>query len=299
MSEDALGDRMKAYESVTTSRKAYKGQPFCIRLDGRAFHTLTAKLKRPYDAAFSRVMIETTKALVQEFGALVGYTQSDEISLGFFVESGSNSDYPFGGSFQKLESLTASHASVHFNIARLRDMTFVGDWPKLGYFDSRAFVVPNIQELYHCFLWRQNDATKNAISMAAQAHYSHNALMGKSGNEKQEMLHAKGVNFNDYPSFFKRGTFVKRVKRLVEYTPEQLARIPEKHRPTGPIERTVIEEQDYWLGKGGAGVNELFGIGTKSYLDEMMKSLEAKPDVVKVSGEISQSTIDALLENDE
>lgn len=81
------------------------------------------------------------------------------------------------------------------------------------------------------FLWREMDATKNAISMAARSVYSHAALDHKTGSEMQEMLFAKGINFNDYPAFFKRGTFVRRstVERI--FTEEELARIPEKHRP--------------------------------------------------------------------
>lgn len=257
MSEDSLGDRIKSYESVTTSRKAFRGQPFCIRLDGKAFHTFTRGLDRPYDTRFSRLMADTTAALVQEFGALVGYTQSDEINLGFYLPSDSHSEYPFGGRLQKLESLSAAFATAVFNDGLQEHLPHKVNAMPL--FDSRAFVVPNLLELYHVFLWRQQDATKNAISMAAQSMYSHNALLGKNGDEKQEMLFEKGINFNNYPAFFKRGTFLKRMKKLVSLTPEQLSKIPEKHRPTGPIERSVIEEWDFWLSKLENPVDVLFG----------------------------------------
>jgi tRNA(His) guanylyltransferase len=163
----------------------------------------------------------------------------------------------FDGKFQKLESLSAAYATVIFN-AELNNYLpqKLGELPV---FDARAFVVPNLQELYHAFLWRQQDATKNAISMAASAYYSHGALMGKSGSEKQEMLHEVGINFNDYPAFFKRGTFVQRVKKLVALTPEQLAKIPEQHRPVGPVERSVVETCDIWLSKESDPVTRLFG----------------------------------------
>ncbi len=254
---DSLGDRMKSYEALSTSRVAFLGQPFCVRLDGRAFSSFTSGLKRPYDKGMSDLMVAVTKSLVEEFGVLVGYTQSDEINLGWYLPSGSNSEYPFGGRFQKLESLMAAHASVVFNEkVPFYLPTKAG---KTGLFDARGFVVPNLQELYHVFLWRQNDATKNAISMAAQTFYSHKELLNKNGDEKQEMLFAKGVNFNDYPYFFKRGTFVKRTKKLMELTPEQLEKIPEKFRPTGPVERTVIEEQDIWLSKTPDVLVQLFG----------------------------------------
>ena len=101
----------------------------------------------------------------------------------------------------------------------------------MPHFDCRVFQVPNLDELANCFLWRNLDCTKNAISMAAHHYYSHAELQGKSGAEKQEMLFAKGVNFNDYPSAFKRGTFVR--KHLVQraFDPQEWASIPLNHRP--------------------------------------------------------------------
>jgi tRNA(His) guanylyltransferase len=257
MSQDALGDRLKQYEAVTTNRTVFRGQPFAIRLDGRAFHTFARGLHRPYDKRLSDLMVGTTIALVKEFGALVGYTQSDEITLGFYTPSGSMSEYPFGGRLQKLESLAAASCTLHFN-AELALFGLGDKTNQRPLFDARAFAVPNLQELYHVFLWRQQDATKNAISMAAQAYYPHAALLGKSGDEKQEMLFKVGTNFNDYPFFFKRGTFVQKVTKMVEFTPEQLAKIPEKYRPTGPVERSVVEECDIWLTKEEDPVGRLF-----------------------------------------
>ncbi len=256
---DTLGDRLKGYEAVTTSRKAFRGQPFVIRLDGKSFSTYTRGLQRPYDKRLSDLMVEVTIDLVEEFGALAGYTQSDEITLGFYLPADSQSQYVFDGKFQKLESLTAAFATAEFIDQRKR---FLPGWKPqiLPLFDSRAFVVPNLQELYHAFLWRQQDATKNAISMAASAYFSHSKLHGKTGEEKQEMLfQGPGINFNDYPSFFKRGTFVQRVKKMIELTPEQLQNIPVQHRPTGPVERTSVEPMDIWLSKEEDPVTRLFG----------------------------------------
>lgn len=258
MSDDNLGDRMKSYEAATSSQRAFKGQPFCVRLDGRNFSTFTQGLRRPFDPDMSQLMKDVTHDLVEEFGPLVGYTQSDEITLGFYLPADSQAEYVFDGKFQKIVSLTAAFASTRFMEGMQAYLPQkVGRWAT---FDSRAFVVPNLQELYHCFLWRQQDATKNAISMAASAHYSHRELHGKSGDEKQEMLFAKGINFNDSPYFFKRGTFLQRAKKMVTLTPEQLAKIPEAHRPAGPVERTVIEEQDIWLSKTDNPVGRLFGV---------------------------------------
>jgi tRNA(His) 5'-end guanylyltransferase len=256
MSMDDLGDRMKSYEAVTTSRKAFKGQPLIVRLDGKSFHTFTKGLKRPYDTRLSALMVETMKALVDRMGSIVGYTQSDEITLVFYEDSFSSADYPFNGRIQKMESLCASYATAYFNKQLEFHLPEKAD--QLPIFDARAFVVPNLVEAYNCVLWRQQDATKNAISMAAQSMFSHKELQHKSGPEMQEMLFKVGINFNDYPYFFKRGTFARRVREERMLTEDQLAKIPEKHRPTGPVERSFIDQLDIWLSKQPDGVAALF-----------------------------------------
>lgn len=260
---DSLGDRIKSYEAVSTSRKAFKGQPFCVRLDGKAFHTFCRGLKRPYDERLSRLMVECAKDLVAEFGALVGYTQSDEVNLGFYLPADSVSDHMLHGRFQKLESLTAARITAKFN--QLLPAFIPEKAGKLALFDSRAFVVPNIQELYHVFLWRQQDACKNAISMAAQSMFSHKSLQGKHGDEMQEMMFKeKGVNFNDYPAFFKRGTFVRRTTKEIELTPEQIAK--SKNKATTAI-RSFMSEEDIWLSKELHPVAKLFGV--KNWMAEV------------------------------
>jgi len=253
----SIGDRMKAYEAPSTDRRAFKGQPLVARLDGKSFHTFTKGLARPYDIGLSNLMRETMMALVDRFNATIGYTQSDEITLVWYFPPESTSDYPFMGRFQKMDSLLAAFATAFFN----QQLPFhlpskVGQLPT---FDCRSFVVPTLQEAYHCVLWRQQDATKNAISMAAQSMFSHKELQGKHGPQMQEMMWKfKGVNFNDYPPFFKRGVFARRVREARMLTPEQLAKVPAKHRPTGPVERSFIDAVDIWLSKQPDGVAALF-----------------------------------------
>jgi tRNA(His) 5'-end guanylyltransferase len=243
-----LGDRMKAYEQPSTSRKAFKGQPLIVRLDGKNFHTFCKGLKRPFDERLSALMVEVTKYLVETFQARIGYTQSDEITLVWHYQPHETAEYPFAGRFQKMESLLAAYATAFFNT----HLSFhlpekAGAMPV---FDARAFVAPNEREAYHTVLWRQQDCTKNAISMAAQSMFSHKSLQGLHGPEMQErMWKEKGVNFNDYPAAFKRGTFVSRAKVLRVLDEAELARIPEAHRPTGPVERTEIKVRDIWLAK--------------------------------------------------
>jgi len=265
---------MKAYEAPSTTRKAFKGQPLVVRLDGKSFHTWTKGLQRPFDARLQGIMRKVTEALVERFQPLVGYTQSDEITLVWYSAPHETTEYPFDGRFQKLESLTAAYATAVFN--HLVPQFIPEKAPFLAMFDSRAFVVPTLKEAYHAILWRQQDATKNAISMAAHSMFSHSSLQGLHGAQMQEKMWAeKGVNFNDYPAVFKRGIFVKRFKVEKQFTPEELARIPEMHRPTGPVMRTVVEAMDVWLSKEDDPMAVLFGDAMpKTYTQELLETAD-------------------------
>lgn len=251
-----IGDRMKSYEVPSTSRKAFNGQPLIVRLDGKSFHQFTKGLPRPFDGRLSDLMVKTMEFLVDRFNATVGYTQSDEITLVFLSNAGSKNQLVFDGRFQKLESLTASAATAFFN-KNLAE-TLPEKQNEMPLFDSRAFVVPNIQEAYHSLLWRQQDATKNAISMAAQSLFKHSELQNKNGSEMQEMLFQRGINFNDYPAFFKRGVFAKRFHVAKHLTEEELNRIPEKHHPTGPVLRSMVKPFDCWLSKTDDALGVIF-----------------------------------------
>lgn len=254
----SLGDRMKMYETPSTSRKAFKGQPLIARLDGRSFHTFCKGLKRPYDERLSTLMQDTMRFLIDRFQPRVGYVQSDEITLMWHCPVEGTLEFPFDGRFQKLDSLLAAAASVYFTMQL--PIVLPEKAGLMASFDCRSFVVPTRQEAYHAFLWRQQDATKNAISMAAQSMFSHKSLQGLHGPEMQEKMWAeRGVNFNDYPAFFKRGTFGRRVKIMRDMTQEDCERIPSEFWPkSGQIERSIIELFDCWLSREVDPVAVLF-----------------------------------------
>ena len=238
---DTLGDRLKQLEQAEAARRAMKGLPLMARLDGRSFHTWTRGLRRPYDDALSSLMIKTTKHLVEQTHATVGYTQSDEISLCWYVEADSASEYLFDGKYQKLTSVLASIATAYFNVEGLKHFS---PPRSLATFDCRVWSVPDLRTAYLNFLWRELDATKNAISMAASTYYSPKQLHGKTSSERQELLFQKGVNFNDYPAFFKRGSYVQRVDVWKELTDAELAQIPPKFWPKGLVMRSEVIELD-------------------------------------------------------
>lgn len=229
MNVDELGDRCKALEIVEAGRKAMRGIPLLARLDGRAFHTYTRGLKRPYDEGMSTAMQETTKCLVEKLHAAVGYTQSDEITLAWYVGADTVSQYPFDGRFQKLTSVLAGLASAQFS--SIADELLPDKKGLLPHFDCRVWQVPSLTEAVEVFVWREADAVKNSITMAASAYYSHKELHGKGSRDKHEMLHQKGVNWNDYPPFFKRGVYFQRRNFEKPLTEEELSKIPETHRP--------------------------------------------------------------------
>lgn len=238
---ETMGDKHKAYELREVGRSLMPGLPVVVRVDGRAFHTFTKGLARPYDERLSRAMVETAKFMVEQTNASMGYTQSDEITLVFPCE---DVDAPllFGGRVQKWCSLTAAMATAKFNqevLARLPEKARM-----LPLFDSRVFQYPTLELAADNLLWREADATRNSLSMAAHSLYSHKELHKAGYAKKHEMLFAKGVNWNDYPAFFKRGTYVRREAVCRQLDEATLAKIPEQHRQSksGMVMRKAVTE---------------------------------------------------------
>jgi tRNA(His) guanylyltransferase len=209
---DPFGDRLKSYETRETGRRFLPMIPTYARIDGRNFSAFTKEMQKPYDHLMSGGMIRTTEILVEKTCARIGYTQSDEISLVWLAEDPYSSIF-FDNKIIKMTSILASLATAIFmdywcSIGR---DDYVADLP---HFDCRVFQVPNRTEAANLFLWRERDATKNAISMAARTVYLPSEMDRKNSNELQEMLFQKGINFNMYPSHFKRGIFVRRETEL-------------------------------------------------------------------------------------
>lgn len=202
--KDDLGNRMKGqYENRTRyflPRRTYT----IIRLDGKAFHTYTRGMKRPYDEGLMEAMDKTTRYLCENIqGCKMGYTQSDEISLLLTDFENINTAAWFDGNIQKIVSVSSSMATAAFNNVMHR--MHIVDMGKWAFFDSRVFPIPDPIEVENYFIWRQKDAVRNSISMHAQSLYSHKELHGKSQSDLQDMIHEKGENWNNLPDGFKRG----------------------------------------------------------------------------------------------
>lgn len=237
---DALGDRMKMYETMESGRRLMPLLPVMARIDGRSFHSFTRGMNRPFDADFSDCMLTTLMELVKETSACMGYTQSDEITLAWHSRT-LQSQIWFDGRIAKMTSQLAALATLFFyrEISRVKPIYA----RRLPTFDARVWGVPNQTEGANVFLWREWDATKNSVSMAAAAYYSHQQLHGKNTPDKHEMLHDKGINWNDYPAIFKRGAYVQRRTVKTPFSAEEIDQLPEKHEarknPDMMIERQI------------------------------------------------------------
>ena len=217
MKNDLFGNRMKEYEGIEAERKFIPTLPIIVRLDGRCFSRLTKDLDRPYDSDMSELMTNVTIKLVEETGAIIGYTQSDEISLILYSDSIDHPVY-FNGRISKIISVISSVATYWFNHLR-EDMDFPDSFFDLpGFFDCRAWNVPSRVEAVNSLLWREMDATKNSISMAARTHYTHKQLHGVKREGLLDMLMEKGINWNEYPAYFKRGTYIQKRAKPVDRT---------------------------------------------------------------------------------
>lgn len=231
--KSALGDRMKAYEAAhryTLPPRTYS----VIRLDGRAFHSYLRHATKPFDLDFLSSMDATTKALCEGVdGTVFAYTQSDEISL-LVTDFGSHDTLQwFGGTIAKMVSVSAAIATAEFNLAEAKQ-----DAGGRALFDSRVFTLPNAVEVANYFLWRQRDAVRNSIAMAAQACFSQRQLHGVNTGRMQEMLWSqKGINWNDYDPGIKRGRVCVRrsAEREVTYTDKRTQ-----------AQQTVVAMRSWW-----------------------------------------------------
>lgn len=201
-----LGTRMKEYEYVTRS-KLIPHMPTIIRLDGRAFHTFTKGMNRPYDndmhSSMCYAMEESIKRDIQN--SIFAFTQSDEISILLKDYPNINTEQWFAGIIQKICSIAASSTSVYFN-DHFRSLSDKNSEKDFGLFDARVFQLPEC-EVVNYFIWRQQDATKNSIQMLGQSLFSHKELQHKSCNDIQSMLITKkNINWNDLDVWKKRGS---------------------------------------------------------------------------------------------
>lgn len=277
MKYDAIGTRMKKYEYVSRTHLVNRC-PVIVRLDGKAFHTFTRGFKKPFDEILVMSMLETMKYLCENVqGCVLGYTQSDEITLVLVDYKKIDSCAWFDYNIQKCASISASMATLAFNkffkanVEKWEEETFPINYlghscreadesitddlklrdryytaiSKCAMFDSRAFNIPK-EEVTNCVLWRQNDATRNSVEMVGHANFSQPQLHKKSCNEIQDMLMLqKGINWNNFQTHLKRGSCC----------------IRKVNETTGRGEWIVDTEIPVFKGEGRKYINDLVFVG--------------------------------------
>ena len=198
---DSLGDRMKSYEAEYNDY-LHQDSWAVVRLDGRAFHTLTRHCEKPFDYFMIDSMVEAAIEVCKEIqGFKLAYVQSDEVNIAFTDTGSEEAEHWFGGRLAKITSLTASIMSVAFtNIIREEG------W-RNAHFDSRVFEMP-WNEVANLFVWRQQDWTRNSVQMLGRSLFSHNDLHKKNNTQVKEMCANEGQDWIHLSDIIKNGTFI-------------------------------------------------------------------------------------------
>jgi tRNA(His) 5'-end guanylyltransferase len=252
MEKSSMGDRMKGYEKVTRT-SLLRRTPVIIRLDGRAFHTYTSKMPRPFYKPLHDLMVESTKYLCEEIDTcMIGYTQSDEISLLLKDWTKFKTQAWFDGEVQKIVSTSAALVTAIFNDLAPRYLDLEYRRQRFGLFDSRVFNLPK-EEVCNYFIWRQQDATRNSINSVGQAYFSQKQLNGMNTDQVQNMLITqKDINWNDFGTWAKRGTCVR-----IDINAETLPKLQAGEDVEFPNGRLVVDEDIPIFTKNRAYINDL------------------------------------------
>ena len=202
MKFDEFDKKMRVYEE-SLDQYILPDMYIVARLDGRSFTNLTKRIcnfEAPFDTKFRDLMVDTVKVLMEcGFRIVYGYTESDEISLLFHPD-----DNTFGRKVRKLNTTLAGEASAAFSLALGRTATF----------DCRIVPLPNKDRVADYFVWRQEDSHRNSLNAhcywalrkeGEDQNLATMELEGKSVAYKNELLFQKGINYNDLPSWQKRG----------------------------------------------------------------------------------------------
>lgn len=226
----SLGDRIKEFYENRSRHYLTRRMPVVVRVDGKAFHTLTHGCEKPYDQNLINAMVGSATLVAQQIqGFKLAYTQSDEVSFLLTDYDQIKTDAWFDYNLQKITSVTAAMMTAFFN-NHLRALPGNALENKTAFFDARAFNIPR-EEVANYFLWRAKDWERNSLQMMALANFSHKELHGKGREDLHELLHSKGINWaTDCTPQQKNGTFITRTLTQTHTEPvyEQIAALVEE-----------------------------------------------------------------------
>jgi tRNA(His) guanylyltransferase len=226
---DQIGARMKSQYEDRTRYLLPRRTHTILRIDGKAFHTFTRGCAKPFDYDLMDAMDTAAIALCREaMGVRCGYGQSDEYSFLLTDFDTIHTESWFDGNIQKIVSVAAS--------------IFTESFPRDGAnFDARIFTIPDQIEVQNYFVWRQQDATRNAILMAGYANFSPKQMHGKNTSQVQEMLFRdRQINFNDYPVRAKRGRVVFKENYMLEPGAERSRWVVDNEMPILTADRSYF-----------------------------------------------------------
>lgn len=220
--KDSLGNRQKAYEAVYKQTLVQK-TPIVIRIDGKAFHSFTKKMAKPFDDLIIDTMQKTMLELCKDLATCkFGYTQSDEITLVCICDDVIRTEGLFKYKAQKIISIVASKATKYFNKIFYENVQKLENNPKEyknvvdiniyknklfeAEFDCRVMNIPE-WDVINNIIWRQQDATRNSIQMLGQAYFTQKELEKKNCSEiMDKLMNEKNINWNNLEIYKKRGS---------------------------------------------------------------------------------------------
>jgi tRNA(His) 5'-end guanylyltransferase len=253
---DPAGDRFKAIEKLW-KRTVLPDCFMVLRIDGRAFHTWTRGLEKPYDTNLMGAMDHVGIVLATEVsGVLCAYVQSDEISVITTDLASPGTEHWFGGVVQKVASVSASIATIAFNShAWVQQL----EAPHPALFDARVFALETVEEVADYLRWRQDDCRRNAVSMLAHHYIGKKAVHGMGTRARVEALAERGIVVDDQDRRFINGALI----RPIQY--EDTATFV--HKKTNESE-TVTFMRTFWKPEPADFVRNWFYNTHKNLLDQ-------------------------------
>ena len=240
MDNDTFEKQMRSLEYFHSLR-LLPGAWTVVRLDGRGFSRFTeSRFEKPFDLKFHQLMVETAKAVLEQMQGIYAYTESDEIS----VLLADDWDL-FDRSLEKIVSISASIATATFTLAAQTPVNF----------DSRVWLGANKSQVVDYFQWRQADATRCALNgwcywtlrkTGKSVREATAMLEKKSVAFKNELLFQNGINFNNLPTWQRRGV------GLYWEQYEKMGYNPLENKPVVAIRRRIKVDQELPMKEGYA-----------------------------------------------
>lgn len=225
----SLGDKIKLAEMPTVS-SIPGGQWISLRCDGTGFSRFLPKLRAKgiikesgFSEDFATIMQDCSQTLMEKFGAVCGFTQSDEMTIlvaPTHVVSGVQQPHPYNGRVQKLCSLAAATVTARFNYGLMqlcKDQVLPVD--ALATFDCRVGAYDTKEEAVSLLLWRAYDSGTNGVADAVHAKKGEpgrKEVMKLPTGEKLQWLMNK--NFLPLPRHQREGTYYVKRKRVLHTT---------------------------------------------------------------------------------